>query len=201
MRPTREQSRQQTKERLIESAHQAIVRGGIAGLSLRRLCEEAGHSQGAFYSNFDSRDDLLLEIMERHVRAEINELRNLIEATSETDMDGALTAVAVRLAELSQATQWSLLAIELQLHAQRDTSFAAAYDACKATYLTEFALLISDIIDRHGRSPILPPLQIAIGLYALWSGLIVQGTVAGALPRDQMLMTFFRAAIDVCAKE
>lgn len=65
MRKTRGQSQLETRQRLIMSAHAAIMRDGIGALSLRGLCDEAGYSQGAFYSNFAGRDDLLVALMER----------------------------------------------------------------------------------------------------------------------------------------
>lgn len=195
MRKTREQSRLETRERLISSAHAAIRREGIGGLSLRRLCDEAGYSQGAFYSNFASRDDLLLALMERHVLAEVETLRRLVEDTHGKVLDEVLATVAARLADLAKETEWSLLAIELQLHAQRDADFADAYNAAKIAYHAEFALLVDEILRRHHLTPALPPLQIAIGLYALWSGLAVQGTVPGAGPRDEIFLAFLRAII------
>ncbi len=196
MRKTREQSRLETRQRLIASAHAAIVRDGIGALSLRGLCEEAGYSQGAFYSNFSGRDDLLVALMERHIHDEVEVLRGVVAATQSQSLDEVLTTLAVHLEELAKQTQWSLLAIELQLYAQRDPSFADAYNAAKTGYHAEFALLVEDILRRHGLAPALPSLQIAIGLYALWSGLAVQGTVPGARPRDEIFLAFLRAVID-----
>ncbi|MPT48795.1 MAG: TetR/AcrR family transcriptional regulator [Sphingobium sp.] len=193
MRKTREQSRQETRQRLIASAQAAIVRDGVGALSLRGICEEAGYSQGAFYSNFASRDELLLSLMEHYIHAEVEALRDLVQFTQQGTLDDTLSAVAGRLASAARDTQWSLLAIELQLHAQRDTQFADAYNAAKTNYHTEFALLVDDVVRHFGLTPALPSLQIAIGLYALWSGLVVQGTVAGAFPRDQLFLAFLRA--------
>jgi AcrR family transcriptional regulator len=195
MRKTREQSRLETRERLIAAAQAAIRRDGIGGLSLRRLCEEAGYSQGAFYSNFAGRDDLLLVLMERHVRAEAETLRRLVRVVQSEALDDVLASVAARLADLAKETEWSLLAIELQLHAQRDERFADAYNSAKANCHAEFALLVGEILQRHKLAPALPPLQIAIGLYTLWSGLAVQGTVPGAGPRDEIFLAFLRAII------
>jgi AcrR family transcriptional regulator len=195
MRKTREQSRLETRERLIVAAHAAIRRDGIGGLSLRRLCEEAGYSQGAFYSNFVGRDDLLLVLMERHVLAEVETLRRLVQVTQGKVLDDVLALVAARLADLAKETEWSLLAIELQLHAQRDARFAEAYNAAKISYHAEFALLVDEILQRHNLVSAMPPLQIAIGLYALWSGLAVQATVPGAGPRDEIFLAFLRAII------
>lgn len=193
MRKTREQSRQETRQRLIAAGQAAIVREGIGALSLRGVCEEAGYSQGAFYSNFSSRDELLLTIMELHIHAEVEVLRNIVQFARQETLGDLLSAVAERLASTAKDTQWSLLAIELQLHAQRDAQFSNAYNDAKAGYHTEFALLVDDITSHFGLTPALPSLQIAIGLYALWSGLVVQGTVPGALPRDQIFLAFLRA--------
>jgi len=195
MRKTREQSRRETREQLIASALAAIRRDGIGGLSLRRLCEEAGYSQGAFYSNFAGRDDLLLVLMQRHVLAEVETLRRLVHVTQGEVLDDVLAVIAKRLADLAKETEWSLLAIELQLHAQRDARFAEAYNAAKIGYLAEFASLVDEILQRHNLASAVPPLQIAIGLYALWSGLAVQGTVPGAGPRDEIFLAFLRAII------
>lgn len=195
MRMTREQSRQETRARLIASAHAAIVREGIGALSLRGLCDEAGYSQGAFYSNFASRDDLLLALMEGHVHAEIGKLRQIVQSMQGEALSDVLQSLAKRLAELAQETEWSLLAIELQLHAQRHPEFANAYNAAKSGYHSEFALLVEEIIRRHHLIVTMPPLQIAIGLYALWSGLVVQGTASGAWPRDRIFLAFLRTII------
>ena len=77
----------------------------------------------------------------------------------------------------------------------RDRGFADAYNAAKIGYHAEFALLVDDILRRHDLAPALPSLQIAIGLYALWSGLAVLGTVPGARPRDEIFLAFLRAVI------
>jgi AcrR family transcriptional regulator len=192
-RVSREQSQVQTRERLLEAARAAIVRGGVMAASLRGVCEAAGYTQGAFYSNFDSKDDLLLELMARHMREETQALRALIAATATFDLDGTLRRIAERLAELSQTREWSLLAVELELYAQRDATFAARYDAAKAAYHSEFAGALDELVQRYRLRPALPSLQMAIGLYALWCGFAVQGTVSAAIPRGEMLLAFFRA--------
>ncbi len=196
-RVTREESQRLTRERLLEAARREVVRGGVMAVSLRGVCEAAGYSQGAFYSNFASRDDLLLELMERHVHEEVQALRALIAANAEADLDATLRRIAERLAELSEAPEWSLLAVELQLYARRDAKFAARYDAGKASYHAEFAAALDELIQRYRLRPALPSLQIAIGLYALWCGFAVQGTVRDAIPRSDMLLAFFRAVAGV----
>lgn len=52
--------RSQTQERLIEAALEVFAKTGVAGASVEQICEAAGFTRGAFYSNFDSKDALLL---------------------------------------------------------------------------------------------------------------------------------------------
>ena len=131
--------------------------------------------------------------MARHMRDETQALRALIAASATSDLDATLRRIAERLAELSQTPEWSLLAVELQLYAQRDAEFAARYDDAKAAYHAEFAAALDELVQRYRLRPALPSLQMAIGLYALWCGFAVQGTVAAAIPRGEMLLAFFRA--------
>ena len=193
MRLTRKQQQQQTRERLLAAAKALIVGEGVTGTTIRGICEAAGHTQGAFYSNFASKDDLLLELMQGYIQHELTMLRQMVATTEGAQLDGALGIIADRLAETASETHWSLMSIELQLQAQRDAAFAERYNASKAACHQHFAALLGDLIARHGLQPALPPAQIAIGLFALWAGLVVQGSVPDALPRDQILLAFFRA--------
>ena len=192
-RLSREVSQQHTKQRLLDAAKAEVVRGGVVGASIRGICEAAGFSQGAFYSNFESRDDLLLQLMTQHVSEEAQTLRLLVAETINADFDATLRHLSERLAELSQTPEWSLLAVELQLYAQRDPAIAQRYEASKAAYHQEFANVVEGLVQRYGLEPALPSLQIAIGLYSLWLGLAAQGAVRGALPRGALMLAFFRA--------
>lgn len=194
---SRKDTQRQTRDRLVAAAHSSIIEEGVAGISIRNICSAAGHSQGAFYSNFSSKDDLLADILQSHIHDEIMLLRDLVAQCSDNDIEPALKLLAARLAELAEEPQWSLLSIELQLHARRDAAFAERHRACKASCYQMFGDLVVDLTRRFGLRPILPPMQAGIGLYALWMGLAVQGDVKGAIPRDEMFVAFFRAMAGV----
>ncbi|WP_235890442.1 TetR/AcrR family transcriptional regulator [Sandaracinobacter neustonicus] len=193
MSSKRKDTQRQTRDRLVAAAHASIVEEGVAAMSIRNICTAAGHTQGAFYSNFASKDDLLVEILQSHIQDEVTLLRDLVAHCAGDDIETTLQVLAARLAKLAEEAQWSLLSIELQLHARREPAFAARHYEGKAACHQVFAGLVSDLAERFGLRPILPPLQTGIGLYALWMGLAVQGEVEGAVPRDRMLVGFFRA--------
>lgn len=192
---SRKETQRQTREKLLAAANATIVEEGMASISIRSICTAAGHSQGAFYSNFDSKDDLLVDLMEMHILEEIALLRGLVAEVDgeKDDVEATLYVLTQRLAALAAQPQWSLLSVELQLHARRDPVFAERHNATKSTCYKVFSQLIEDLVTRYQLKPALPSMQIGIGLYALWSGMAVQGDVAGAMPREQMLLAFFRA--------
>lgn len=193
MRLTRKDTQRQTRNRLIAAAHSSIIEEGVAAMSIRNICSAAGHSQGAFYSNFASKDDLLVEILQSHIQDEVTLLRDLVAHCSGDDVEATLQVLAGRLAKLAGEAQWSLLSIELQLHARRDPAFAERHREGKAACYRMFGELVADLTQRFALRPTLQPIQAGLGLYALWMGLAVQGDIEGAMPRDEMLVGFFRA--------
>jgi AcrR family transcriptional regulator len=57
--------RVQTQERLMAGAVGVFAERGIIGASVEEICEAAGFTRGAFYSNFADKDDLVLAMI-RH---------------------------------------------------------------------------------------------------------------------------------------
>ena len=56
-------------------------------------------------------------------------------------------------------------------------------------------ILLENLINRHNLTPVMPVFDLARGLYALWSGLALQGSIKEALPRDQVFLSFLRNMI------
>jgi AcrR family transcriptional regulator len=62
-RLTREESRDQTRQRLLEAAAVVIAKKGLAATSVEDIAAHAGYTRGAFYSNFKSKHDLFIELL------------------------------------------------------------------------------------------------------------------------------------------
>ncbi len=78
-RLTRDEAKSQTRERLLESASRVFVARGFAGASVEEIAESAGYSIGALYSNFDSKEQLFLELMSAR---RVSRLATLMEELS-----------------------------------------------------------------------------------------------------------------------
>lgn len=55
--------KERTRRHIVETVSEALRRNGIAGSNIVPLMKEAGLTQGAFYKNFASRDELLVEAL------------------------------------------------------------------------------------------------------------------------------------------
>src|SRR5208283_1645966 len=64
-RLTREKSKEVTRMRLIEAAELLFIRRGFDNASVEEISEAAGYSRGAFYSNFDDKEQVFLAVIDR----------------------------------------------------------------------------------------------------------------------------------------
>ena len=170
-RLTREESRERTRERLLEAAREAVARNGYAGSSIADIAEAAGFSKGAFFSNFDSKEALLLELLRRYKEQDIANLRRILDGAEEGDVGLALDRY---FKSLGGEAGWARLDIELQLHAARNPAFAADYDALQARTRNGLAELIAAQFGKAGKHPPAPPENLADLFVALVHGLVLQ---------------------------
>src|SRR4051812_8524275 len=73
-RPTRDD----TREKLFEAAARVCEERGIGGASIEDIAAAAGFTRGAFYSNFKSKDELIIAMMEEHVEQSIRRMHELL---------------------------------------------------------------------------------------------------------------------------
>lgn len=81
-RLTRDEAKARTRERLLESASRVFGARGFAGASVEEIAEGAGYSIGALYSNFDSKEQLFLELMSAR---RVNRFATLLDELSNAE--------------------------------------------------------------------------------------------------------------------
>jgi AcrR family transcriptional regulator len=86
-RPTRDD----TREKLYEAAARIFEEQGIGGASIEAIAAAAGFTRGAFYSNFRSKDELIIAMLEDHVEQSIR--RNLDLLAQHSNLAEFLDAV------------------------------------------------------------------------------------------------------------
>ena len=73
-RPTRDE----TRDKLFEAAARVFEEQGIGGASIEAIAAAAGFTRGAFYSNFASKDELIIAMLEDHVAQSIRRSLDLL---------------------------------------------------------------------------------------------------------------------------
>jgi AcrR family transcriptional regulator len=66
-RLTRAEQQARTRAALLEAAAELVVERGLAGASAEAICARAGFTRGAFYSNFESKEQLFVELLHERV--------------------------------------------------------------------------------------------------------------------------------------
>ncbi|MDE1149078.1 MAG: helix-turn-helix domain containing protein [Azospirillaceae bacterium] len=198
-RLTREESQAQTRERLVQAARRLFARQGYGGASIRDIAQEAGYSQGAFYSNFASKEAVLLELLRRHMGEEVAHLTAALDPAGNGGDDGGtddpLAGIRRWSETLNADADWSMLAIELQLNARRSPAFAADYAAVCDGHRAALGRLIGQLFVRLGRVPPAPPDDLAAAFMALAQGLALHNPGGGPHPAGRMILVFLRGLI------
>src|SRR5258708_10925896 len=167
-RLSREDSREQTTQRLLDAAEKLIARKGLDVASVENIAAAAGYSRGAFYSNFKSKDDLFIELLRRdHQKsmAELNALR-----TSELSLDHVQSRARDIYGQMFRDNESFMNWTEARMMAARDTRFRAKLEALIAEKRGQIAAFIQYFHDRVGVAPSLPPEKMAMGFMSLAEG-------------------------------
>jgi AcrR family transcriptional regulator len=124
--------RQQTRDRLMAAAAELFAERSVQAASVEEICERAGFTRGAFYSNFESKDELCLALLRARGEQFIDSTRRALAEipdaalTEHTLTEVIAKALAVFDSSFAVDEQWILVRNELRLYAHRNPSIRAA---------------------------------------------------------------------------
>lgn len=176
--------REATRQKLLDAAAQVFAEEGLDAASVEAICERAGFTRGAFYSNFETKDELFLELAGRVARERVDAVR---ERVAKLEMEGDLDDVATdALAVVEEVLDVSgddrlaiLLMSEIRIHALRDPLLGAAYLAQDAEMRASVAQIITDIGLAKSLRFRMPADDVARLMLTVWESESVRGTMAG----------------------
>jgi AcrR family transcriptional regulator len=168
-RLTRRESQDSTRERLIEAARKAFVRDGFDAASVERIAEGAGFSRGAFYSNFRSKDEILIAVLQAERREIERALGEIVRI--EDDPARRLQAVLQWFVNLKVKQAGTILETEFMLRAMRNRAARARMAEFNRQRLSDYAALAARHFAESGEAQTAQPEVIALALFALSNGL------------------------------
>lgn len=169
VRLTREQSCDQTRQRLLDAAQSIFLTKGFVAASVEDIAELAGYTRGAFYSNFASKSELFLQLLKRDHENVMSDMRAIFEAgeTRQQMEDSVLHYYSNHFRD----NECFLLWMEAKLQAARDPEFRIGFIACMGELRDATTEYIRQFSERVGTPLPLPARELAIGLLALSDGM------------------------------
>jgi AcrR family transcriptional regulator len=194
---TREESRDQTRHRLLDAASTVIAEKGLAAASVEDIAAQAGYTRGAFYSNFEDKGSLLLALLVREQERIAAELQAMLQAEqAPEDFERAVLAYYLAVYRNSDCfMSW----IEAKLLAVRDPVFRKRMKGALIQTHLVVAGFVTAYRERTGRHSSIPAHQIALGLISLCEGMQFAhmtdpDTVPGEMV-EAVLSQYFEASI------
>lgn len=172
-RLTRPEKKARTRRDLLAAASEVFAERGFVATSIDQIAERAGMTKGAVYSNFDSKDDLLLAVMDEHLYATVEHLAG--RSYPDRPIAAQASEAGRLFTEVFEANRtWFLLAFEFDTYAARNPSFHARYFERYRQVRERFAGLVQQGADGAGVPLPMPADQFALALFAFGNGIALE---------------------------
>lgn len=170
---TRQESQARTRSRLVQSAERVFLKRGYLAASIGQIARTAGYTTGAVYSNFASKEELGLAVLEQRLMGTVTSLQE--------ELAGAEPTVAARLEVVESWSrrvlgqeQWIVVVTEFVLAARHNPAIRARF----AKSLQGMRAMIAGILHQQqqelGVDLPMDPERLATAVLGLGMGLSVQ---------------------------
>jgi AcrR family transcriptional regulator len=138
--------RAETRANLIEAAFRVFADKGFGQVRIDDVCTAAGYTRGAFYSNFDSLEELFFTLYDESARLIVGQVT---EALTADDINPRVEAIVERVtATLLLDRDWLLIKTDFLLHAARNPVVAERLAAHRQQLRTEIEQRLDGARDR-----------------------------------------------------
>jgi AcrR family transcriptional regulator len=171
--PARQQQKEQTRARLVAAALDVFALHGYDHATVEEISLAAGHSKGAYYFHFDSKEAIFLELLSSWVDEQTQRLRSF-EHSRQPPAAALLETMESLLRYDDRDENWPALLPEFWAQVQRNQKVREmlhqAYEG--------WARLLAGILEKTERAGVfqmrVPARTAASLIMALHDGLIVQ---------------------------
>ncbi len=181
---------------MLDAAAGVFARKGFAGASVEEIAESAGYSTGALYSNFESKEQLFLELLAaRRSRATERQAAAVEEVLGSGQAAGADPSAALSRLFATVAGRGGeavALQAEFWLYAVRNPEAMGIVAAAARDQVDALEPLIATAMMRSGASGDVPPEAVTRAALALFQGLVRQRRVDPAAVPDDLFAQALR---------
>ena len=188
----REDQVKRNRELVVEAARRVFLAEGYAGATLEQIAEEAGFSKGVVYSQFESKADLFMTLLEQRIEERAVENERAVAGLAAAAAVRALIRAAERDAE--REVGWAGVLIEFRLVASRDKALNRRYAEAHARSVKLLATLLEGIHARDGRKLEFAGKTMAELVLAVGAGVALERAAnPAALPQRSLEEMFVHA--------
>lgn len=196
---TATRSRENTRARLMEAAFEVFAEVGLDAASVEAICERAGFTRGAFYSNFDSKDELFLDLAARvateRVAAVQSRIAGLVTAGPGGFDHDEISSILEQVLDVGADDRLGVLLMsEIRIRALRDPDVARAFLAQDAEMQRNIAQIITDIGALKGIEFRVPAAQAASLMLTVWESAAARAVIQGVADESRQGEAALRAA-------
>jgi AcrR family transcriptional regulator len=135
-----QQKTEATRKKLLAAALRVFSRDGFERSRLEDIAAEAGHTRGAFYANFASKEDLFIALLESQAAKRFALMSKAFQDnTRDEDWHQTIRDFYVNRAK---DRQWYMLMLEFKLYALRHSEHRARFAAAHRRIRESFHLQV-----------------------------------------------------------
>lgn len=192
-----------TRARLIQSAEKVFARDGFEAAKLEEIAADAGYTRGAFYANFDSKEDLFFALLEREITSRIAVLEREMDKVREPA--AKLNAMRQFFLTNTLDRRWCMLALEFKLFAVRHPEVRQRLAAMHRRFVAPRVGFLEEVMTALRRELPASAYATGVAMAALGNSLTLEHMLDPALMREtdvrRIMSNFFDSLTSVARKK
>jgi AcrR family transcriptional regulator len=153
---------------VLTAARRVFLDKGYGGATLEAIAEEAGFSKGVMYSQFESKADLFLTLLEQRIEERARQNERI--AAKYTGLEGLRRMLEVAGEDAAAEAAWARVLVEFRALASRDLHVNMRYAAAHARTVQRSAAALERLFAKAQLEPRFPPRVMAEFILAFASG-------------------------------
>jgi AcrR family transcriptional regulator len=172
--------REATRQKLLDAAAEVFAELGLDAASVEAICERAGFTRGAFYSNFETKDELMLALTERFAGEKIEAVAERVAELQSRGENLEAGALVRQLLDVAfDRKQGILLTSEIRTRAMRDPRLAETYVAWQQGMAERVGSFIESLAQSYGFRLRLPAAEFAGLIMQTWEDASAYAVMTG----------------------
>lgn len=164
-----------TRRKLLAAAEKIFARDGFEAARIEDVATLAGYTRGAFYANFDDKEEIFFALVEQWINQHIVEIETLLARAA--NRAERLRALRDHYVQIAKSRRYTLLSLEFKLFAIRHPDAHARLRAWQRRLRACGAGIVSRVLREQNRTLPFPTKVATAGLGALSNALFLEHLV------------------------